>query len=267
MGILNVTPDSFADGGRYLDPARAVDAGLAMIAAGADLLDVGGESTRPGAAPVAGGRGARPHPAGHRRPGVKQTKLPVSVDTYKADVADAALDAGAVMVNDVSGLSGDAGMAAVVAKRRAAVVLMHNRGRSGEMYARAQYSEVVARGRGRARRVARGRRGRRRGRAPGSSSTRASASPSAPRTACAWWRAWTTRSSSTSIARSSSGRRASRSSRSPSATARLTSASGARPRRWPPASWPAPTSSASTASEAMAQVARVADAILAARTG
>jgi dihydropteroate synthase len=142
MGILNITPDSFADGGRYADPARAVDVGLEMAEAGADIIDVGGESTRPGAAPV---------PADEERGRIlrviaalaRQAKLPISVDTYKADVAAAALDAGAVMVNDVSGLAGDEAMAGVVARHRAAVVLMHNRGRSADMYARAQYSEVV----------------------------------------------------------------------------------------------------------------------------
>jgi dihydropteroate synthase len=142
MGILNVTPDSFADGGRYLDPARAVDAGLEMAAAGADVLDVGGESTRPGATPV---------PADEERGRIlrviaalaRQTRLPISVDTHKADVAAAALDAGAVLVNDVSGLSGDPDMPAVIARHRAAVVIMHNRGRSSDMYARAQYGEVV----------------------------------------------------------------------------------------------------------------------------
>ncbi len=142
MGILNVTPDSFADGGRYRDPAHAVDVGLSLVAAGADLLDVGCESTRPGATPV---------PAEEERARVlpvvsalaRQATVPISIDTYKADVAAAALDAGAVMVNDVSGLAGDPQMAAVVAAHRAAFVLMHNRGRSDDMYARAQYGEVV----------------------------------------------------------------------------------------------------------------------------
>jgi dihydropteroate synthase len=142
MGILNVTPDSFADGGRYRDPAHAADVGLSLVAAGADLLDVGGESTRPGATPV---------PATEERARVlpvvsalaRQATVPISIDTYKADVAAAALDAGAVMINDVSGLAGDPQMAAVAAAHRAAFVLMHNRGRSDDMYARAQYSEVV----------------------------------------------------------------------------------------------------------------------------
>ena len=142
MGILNVTPDSFADGGRFRDAAHAVDVALALIDAGADLLDIGGESTRPGATPV---------PAEDERARVlpviaalaRQATVPISIDTYKADVAAAALDAGAVIVNDVSGLAGDPQMGAVVAARRAAFVLMHNRGRSDTMYARAEYGEVV----------------------------------------------------------------------------------------------------------------------------
>jgi dihydropteroate synthase len=142
MGILNVTPDSFADGGRYRDAAHAVDVGLSLIDAGADLLDVGGESTRPGAAPVAAAdEQARVLPVIAAL--ARQASVPISIDTYKAGVAAAALDAGAVIVNDVSGLAGDPEMAAVVARRRAAFVLMHNRGRSDAMYARAQYGEVV----------------------------------------------------------------------------------------------------------------------------
>jgi len=142
MGILNVTPDSFADGGRHLDPGQAVDAGLALVAAGADLLDIGGESTRPGAEPVSADEELRrvlPVVTGLAR----QVDVPLSIDTYKADVAARALAAGAVIVNDVSGLAGDPAMAATVAKHRAALVLMHNRGRSHDMYARALYSEVV----------------------------------------------------------------------------------------------------------------------------
>jgi dihydropteroate synthase len=147
MGILNVTPDSFSGDGLLADGATngvaaAVAAGRRMVADGADLLDVGGESTRPGAAPVAAEDERR-----RVLPVIealsRQTSIPISIDTYKADVAAAALDAGAVIVNDVSGLAGDAGMAATVAGRHAALVLMHNRGRSEAMYARAQYGEVV----------------------------------------------------------------------------------------------------------------------------
>src|SRR5829696_5926607 len=142
MAILNVTPDSFADGGRYRDAAHAIDVALAQVDAGADLIDVGGESTRPGATPVAAeDERARVLPVVAAL--ARQASVPISIDTYKADVAAAALDAGATIVNDVSGLAGDAGMAAVVAARRAAFVLMHNRGRSDAMYARAQYGEVV----------------------------------------------------------------------------------------------------------------------------
>src|SRR5262249_8913082 len=113
MGVVNVTPDSFSDGGRYLDPGAAVAHGLELIGAGADLLDVGGESTRPGAASV---------PLDTERDRVLpvvaelvRTGVPVSVDTSKAAVAAAALDAGAAIVNDVSAGRGDPAMLSVVA--------------------------------------------------------------------------------------------------------------------------------------------------------
>lgn len=142
MGIVNVTPDSFSDGGLLLDPQRAVDAALRMIDEGADLLDVGGESTRPGAEPL--------DEAEERRRIVpviealaSQTRVPISVDTYKATVADAALDAGAVMVNDISGLRYEPPLGEVVARRHAGIVLMHTRGRSRDMYQQATYHDVV----------------------------------------------------------------------------------------------------------------------------
>ncbi len=143
MGILNVTPDSFADGGRHHDPGRAIDVGLRMVADGADLLDIGGESTRPGAATVDADEELRrvlPVIDGLAR----QTAVPLSIDTYKASVAQAALDAGASIVNDISGLRHDADLAGVVADRRAAIILMHTRGRSQDMYAQADYGDVVA---------------------------------------------------------------------------------------------------------------------------
>jgi dihydropteroate synthase len=142
MGILNVTPDSFADGGLYPDPGQAVDAALAMIEAGADLIDVGGESTRPGASPVDQDEELRrvlPVIGGL----VSRTATPISIDTYKAEVARAALDAGAALVNDVSGLQYDPPLAEVVAQRGAGLVLMHTRGRSSEMYAKAIYDDVI----------------------------------------------------------------------------------------------------------------------------
>ena len=133
MGVLNVTPDSFADGGQFVDPQRAVDAALRMEEAGADIVDIGGESTRPGAEAVdAAEERRRIEPIFEQLAG--RIGIPLSIDTYKAEVAEAALDRGALIVNDVSGLRYDSGLAHVVARRGAAVVLMHNRGRSREMY-------------------------------------------------------------------------------------------------------------------------------------
>lgn len=143
MGILNVTPDSFSDGGRFADPAAAVQHGLALAAAGADLLDVGGESTRPGAAAV-------PVDEELRRvlPVIKalaaQSRVPLSIDTTKARVAAAALDAGAVLVNDVSALTADPDMRATVARGPAAVVLMHRLGTAATMQLAPRYDDVAA---------------------------------------------------------------------------------------------------------------------------
>jgi len=141
MGILNVTPDSFADGGVNADPERAVARGLEMIAEGADIIDVGGESTRPGAE-------ALPEAEELRRvlPVVERLAAAgalVSVDTYKAAVAREAVARGASIVNDVSGLRYDPALAPVVAENGAALVLMHNRGRSREMYREAAYQAVM----------------------------------------------------------------------------------------------------------------------------
>jgi dihydropteroate synthase len=126
MGVLNVTPDSFSDGGCYADRDAAIAHGLEMHAAGADYVDVGGESTRPGADRDLAAAGAR-----------------VSVDTTRAEVAAAALDAGATLVNDVSGGLADDGMARLVAETGVPWVLMHWRGHSREMYAAARYGDVV----------------------------------------------------------------------------------------------------------------------------
>jgi dihydropteroate synthase len=140
MGVLNVTPDSFSDGGLRFDPARAIEDGLRMIEDGADLLDIGGESTRPGAEPLpAAEELRRVLPVVQR---LATSGVPISIDTYKADVARAATQAGAAIVNDVSGLLFDPGLGAVVAEAGAAIVLMHNRGRSREMYRRAEYADV-----------------------------------------------------------------------------------------------------------------------------
>jgi dihydropteroate synthase len=140
MGVLNVTPDSFSDGGLRFDPARAIEDGLRMIEDGADLLDIGGESTRPGAEPLpAAEELRRVLPVVQR---LATSGVPISIDTYKADVARAATQAGAAIVNDVSGLLFDPGLGAAVAEAGAAIVLMHNRGRSREMYRRAEYADV-----------------------------------------------------------------------------------------------------------------------------
>jgi dihydropteroate synthase len=143
MGILNVTPDSFADANHCADPASAVAAAVRMEADGADLIDVGGESTRPGADVVTADeelRRVRPVLDALRG----RLRIPISIDTYKSEVAAAALAAGAVMVNDVSGLDRDPALARVVADAGAAIILMHSRGSSKTMYAEASYRDVVA---------------------------------------------------------------------------------------------------------------------------
>ena len=140
MGILNVTPDSFADGGVRFDAGRAIEDGLRMIADGADIIDVGGESTRPGAEALdAGEELRRVLPVVER---LAASGAPVSIDTYKAVVAREALARGAVIVNDISALQFDHELGRSVAEAGAAVVLMHNRGRSGEMHRYAEYEDV-----------------------------------------------------------------------------------------------------------------------------
>jgi dihydropteroate synthase len=142
MGILNVTPDSFAESSSRLDPQVAIDAALRLQQDGADLIDIGGESTRPGAEPVSANEElARILPVVRALAG--RLAVPMSVDTYKASVARAAIEAGAAMVNDVSALRNDPEMARVVAGTGAALVLMHTRGSSKTMYAEAVYEDVV----------------------------------------------------------------------------------------------------------------------------
>jgi len=142
MGIVNVTPDSFADGGARLDPEVAARDAVRMVEQGADLLDIGGESTRPGAPPVSASEElARVVPVLERLRGL--VAVPVSIDTYKAEVAARAIELGATIVNDVSGLTYDPALAGVVAASGAAVVIMHTRGRSADMYGLATYSDVV----------------------------------------------------------------------------------------------------------------------------
>jgi dihydropteroate synthase len=127
MGVLNVTPDSFSDGGKFLDTTRAIGHALAMESAGADLLDVGGESTRPGSSGTpAKEELARVLPVLQGLRGV--LKVPISIDTQKLEVAEATLDAGAEIINDISGLKSDPRLAELAARRRVPLILMHMRG-------------------------------------------------------------------------------------------------------------------------------------------
>jgi dihydropteroate synthase len=143
MGILNVTPDSFADGGRHLEPDAAVEAGVLMVDEGADILDVGGESTRPGAVPVGEEEELRRVlPVVERL--ARRVTVPISIDTYKARVAREAVAAGAVIINDISGLQYEPSLGGVAADTGAALVLMHTRGRSHDMYERAVYEDAIA---------------------------------------------------------------------------------------------------------------------------
>jgi len=142
MGILNVTPDSFSDGGRLADPGAAIAYGLQMAHDGADIIDIGGESTRPGAAPVpAEIESARILPVLRGLAG--QTACRLSVDTTKAAVAAAALDAGAQIVNDISALTADPAMAALARRHNAGVILMHRQGLPATMQDNPRYDDVV----------------------------------------------------------------------------------------------------------------------------
>jgi dihydropteroate synthase len=142
MGIVNVTPDSFSDGGRFLDPEAAFRHGLRLEEEGVDLLDVGGESTRPGSAGVSLEEELRRVlPVVERL--AKAARVPISIDTSKAEVARRALEAGAAIVNDVTALRGDAAMAQVVARSKAAILLMHMRGSPRTMQRQPRYRSVV----------------------------------------------------------------------------------------------------------------------------
>lgn len=143
MGIVNVTPDSFSDGGRFLDPGAAIEHGLHLAAEGADIIDVGGESTRPGASPVEAGEQLRrilPVVAALCR----QTEVPISIDTSNAAVARQAVAAGAEIINDVTGLSGDPEMVRLAAESQTGVCVMHMRGTPRTMQDNPVYADVVA---------------------------------------------------------------------------------------------------------------------------
>ena len=142
MGIVNVTPDSFYDGGKYLDPAAAVDHALALVAAGAEILDIGGDSSRPGAAPVSeAAELARVLPVVERLAG--RVSAPLSIDTTKPAVARAALAAGAAIINDVAARRAEDALWRVVAEFGAGYVCMHAQGSPAEMQTAPHYQEVV----------------------------------------------------------------------------------------------------------------------------
>lgn len=142
MGIVNVTPDSFSDGGQYFDTAAAVNHALRLVDEGADLLDIGGESTRPGASPVSPNAELR-----RVLPVIEQlaglVKIPISVDTSKAQVACEALNAGAAIVNDVTAMTGDAEMPEVVRDLGAGIILMHMQGTPATMQKAPEYPKGV----------------------------------------------------------------------------------------------------------------------------
>jgi dihydropteroate synthase len=142
MGVLNVTPDSFSDGGLWLDPKAAIKHGLEMVADGASIIDVGGESTRPGAAPVSEEEELR-----RVIPVIEElaveSDVAISIDTRKPDVARRALDAGACIINDTAGEIAGRGMDAIVVATGAAIVVMHSRGNPDTMRSLAQYDDVV----------------------------------------------------------------------------------------------------------------------------
>lgn len=143
MGVLNITPDSFSDGGRYLSVAAALDQGRRLAAAGADLIDVGGESTRPGAAHV-----GLQQELDRVLPVLEalhcEVDVPLSIDTTKSTVARAAIAAGAEFVNDISGLTFDTAMAEAVAEAGAGLFVMHTRGRPATMQADTRYADLLA---------------------------------------------------------------------------------------------------------------------------
>jgi dihydropteroate synthase len=147
MGVLNVTPDSFSDGGRFVDPQVALHQAMCMIEDGADLIDVGGESTRPGSTPV-----SADEEIARVRPVLEllrdRSPVPVSIDTRKTEVAEVALDLGAAVVNDISGLRDGGARAGLAARYEAGLVLMHMQGEPSTMQSDPRYADVVGEVRG-----------------------------------------------------------------------------------------------------------------------
>jgi dihydropteroate synthase len=141
MGILNVTPDSFSDGGRYFEAEKALQRGMEMMKGGADIIDVGGESTRPGAEPVSITEELdRVLPVIE---GLVSQGIPVSIDTYKAEVARQAVEAGAVAINDISGMHFEPEIADITARNRTLLILMHIQGTPRDMQKNPQYRDLI----------------------------------------------------------------------------------------------------------------------------
>ncbi len=142
MGVLNVTPDSFSDGGKFLDAEKAVERAIQMVEEGADIIDIGGESSRPGADPVSESEELR-----RVLPVITALKdvinVPLSIDTFKASVAEKALDAGVQMINDISGLRGDGDMAKLAAERKVYTIIMHMKGTPKTMQANPSYDNLM----------------------------------------------------------------------------------------------------------------------------
>lgn len=142
MGILNITPDSFSDGGLFFNEKKAIEHALRLVEEGADIIDIGGESTRPGSEPVSAQEEIK-----RTIPVIKaisrEVKIPISIDTYKAEVAKQALDAGASMVNDISGLRFDQDMPKVVSEYKVPVIIMHIKGRPKDMQQNPQYEALI----------------------------------------------------------------------------------------------------------------------------
>ncbi|HIM83528.1 MAG TPA: dihydropteroate synthase [Candidatus Marinimicrobia bacterium] len=142
MGVLNVTPDSFSDGGEFLDAEKAVERAIQMVEEGADIIDIGGESSRPGADPVSESEELR-----RVLPVITALKdvinVPLSIDTFKASVAEKALDAGVQMINDISGLRGDGDMAKLAEERKVYTIIMHMKGTPKTMQANPSYDNLM----------------------------------------------------------------------------------------------------------------------------
>jgi len=142
MGILNITPDSFSDGGKFLQPGQAIEHGLRMVEEGVDIIDIGAESTRPGAEPVSVEEELRrllPVLEGL----LKRVDIPISIDTYKASVAETVLKTGASMINDISGLRFDNRMKDVVAKYQVPIIIMHIKGEPRNMQQNPYYDDLI----------------------------------------------------------------------------------------------------------------------------